>query len=684
MIKTLLIENQSNISKKYFSYIFRGSLGPFIIIALSAAIPLLLLGIVSGYRSSTQERQTVALQVALRAERLAHQIEGQLEGEIEAAQPLVNLKRLNKDDTSSFLEHAQRLEGLHHNWLSVSLASVQGPQILNANEPDGTPVGSNAAIDGFGRTVETEKATIGNFMPAGTLAATASIPIHFPVVRQQSVRFVVTVGISPGAFEETLITADLPAGWDGALVDAGGRIIASTDNRHRRQFGTGDLFDISVCCRDNSTIHEEILPNGQAVYAVSQRIPLSGWTVHLRMPMETLDKPVHRAWRMIILAGIGALLLTSLLASLVAHYIAASRRVEIQGAEQVLRLSEAWRLLAVEIADIGTWHWPFGTDTIEWCERCMRLCSLPKSQSSYDAFLAAVHPDDRPTVDKAMQQCRRDHTPYEVNFRALMADGAVRWLRISGQVPEQNQGQAAGIYGVIINIDKQKRAEAEHRALLSRLNSAQEDERRRIARDLHDRVGQTVAGLSLRLKRLEVEAASPATKDACAELKRMISDISQDIHRAAVELRPTALDDIGLRDALFTLLEDWRQRSGIEVDVFINGLDGERLPAFIETTIYRIIVELLTNIVKHADATAVSATLDRRSGQVVLIVEDNGCGFAQPIGMPSSQRHLGLLGIRERLELVNGQMEIESEIGGGTTVFVRIPLPSASQEEEAA
>jgi len=661
--------------------LFGSSLGPFLIIALSAAIPLLLLAIVSGYRSSTQEHQTVALQVALRAERLAHQIEGQLKGEVDAAQPLVNLRRLNHDDTSSFLEHSQRLKALHPEWQSASLAGAEGQQILNADSPDGQPVGSNAGSDGFARAVETAKVAVGDYQSAD---GAATIPLHFPVLREGAVRYVITLGLDPASFAQTLAEAELPPGWDAALIDTTGRIIASTDNRHLRQLGVGDRFDISICCRETASIEEQTLPDGQPVYAVSQKIPFGGWTVHLRMPTEALDAPVQRAWRMIVLAGIGALLLTALLASLVAHHIAARRRLEIQSAEQELRLSETWRLLAVEAAEIGTWHWPFGKDSIEWCERCLPLCGLPARLSSFEAFLATIHPDDRPAIDRATQTCRRDGTPFEVNFRVVLAEGQVRWLRISGQVPAQEDGAAAGIYGVIVNIDKQKRAEAEHRALLSRLHSAQEDERRRIARDLHDRVGQTVAGLSLRLKRIEVEAAVPAMLEASAEMRRMISEISQDIHRAAVELRPTALDDIGLRDALLTLLEEWRQQTGLELDVFIHGLDSFRLPAFIETTVYRIIVELLTNIVKHAEASTVSVTLDRRPGQVVLIVEDNGRGFAAGAEALLAQRSLGLLGIRERLELVNGLLKIESELGGGAAIIVRIPLPLVAQEGQAA
>jgi signal transduction histidine kinase len=612
-----------------------------------------------------------------------------LEAEIESAQPLANLRRLNHDDTSSFLEHAQRLQALHRNWWDVSLAAPSGRQILNAASPDGSPQGDNAGIDGFSKATTTGKPVVGNFRLPPRAPVEAGIPLHYPVLRQALVRFVVTVTIDPKTFESTLQDADLPPGWDGALIDAAGTVVAGTGRRQGGSFGTGDHIDIDACCRDRASIHEETLPNGLAVYAVSQIVPLSNWTVHLTMPKSDLDEPVERAWRMIVLAGVGALVLTALLASLVAHYIAARRREELEGAAHELRLSEAWRLLAVEVADIGTWRWPFETGTIAWCERCRRLCRLQSPETELGDFLALVYADDRTAVDQAMTRCRSDLSPFEIDIRILTDDGTPFWIRMSGQVLEPDSGAAAGIYGVILSIDKQKRAEAEHRALLSRLHSAQEDERRRIARDLHDRVGQTVTGLSLRLKRLEVEVGSAMIGEACTELKGMVSDISQDIHRAAVELRPTALDDIGLKDALLTLLEDWRRQTGIDIEVFIKGLETSRLPPFIETTVYRILVELLTNVVKHARAKNVSVTLERRPAQVILIVEDDGRGFTESDpselgGQAKGQRHLGLLGIRERLELVNGRMQIESELGGGTAAIVRIPLPTSAPLPAAA
>jgi signal transduction histidine kinase len=257
--------------------------------------------------------------------------------------------------------------------------------------------------------------------------------------------------------------------------------------------------------------------------------------------------------------------------------------------------------------------------------------------------------------------------PFEREFRVRRQDGE-RWVQLYGRPQFDDQGHPIGTYGVMIDIDEQKRAETEHRQLLGRLHSAQEEERLRISRELHDRVGQSVTGLSLAVKKLE--ATEGGNFD---DIKKMIVEISRDVHRAAVELRPTALDDFGLQGAIETYLREWQQRTGLETETFVTGLADTRLPALVETTAYRIIVELLTNIARHAEATAVSLTLTRRAEMLAIIVEDNGRGMDPP----ARPGHLGLLGIRERLELIGGEMKIESAPKEGTSVFVRIPLPAS-------
>src|SRR5262245_53169871 len=202
------------------------------------------------------------------------------------------------------------------------------------------------------------------------------------------------------------------------------------------------------------------------------------------------------------------------------------------------------------------------------------------------------------------------------------------------------------------------------RDALRRVVAAQELERRRLARELHDETGQALTSVLLGLKAIE-EASSPEeTRAAGAELRALVVQTLQDVRRLAVELRPRALDDFGLVPALERLTGSLAEHTGIAID-FESSLADERLPSELETALYRIVQESLTNIVKHARATRTSVLVARREGVVAVVIEDDGAGFDP--GRPAEG--LGLLGMRERAELVGGTLTIESREGGGTTIL---------------
>jgi signal transduction histidine kinase len=205
---------------------------------------------------------------------------------------------------------------------------------------------------------------------------------------------------------------------------------------------------------------------------------------------------------------------------------------------------------------------------------------------------------------------------------------------------------------------------------LRRVVAGQELERRRLARELHDETGQALTSILLGLKAVE-EAKSDATlADASRNLRELVVATLQDVRRLAVELRPKALDDFGLVPALERLVETFTEGTGIEVQLEAR-LGDTRLPGEIETTLYRLIQEALTNVVKHAHATTVSILLLRRDGRVTGIVEDDGRGFD-----PEEARAdgLGLVGMRERAALVGGRLAIEAAAGSGTTIAVEVPV----------
>ena len=208
------------------------------------------------------------------------------------------------------------------------------------------------------------------------------------------------------------------------------------------------------------------------------------------------------------------------------------------------------------------------------------------------------------------------------------------------------------------------------RDAVRRVVQAQEAERSRLARELHDETGQALTSILLGLKPLEEALADHPARAALAELREHVVSALQDVRRLAVELRPAVLDDFGLVPALERLTDAFAEQSDVRVD-FHSALGGLRLPGEVETTLYRVVQESLTNIVKHATAHNVSVSIARRGSTVAAVIEDDGAGFDQ---RAVREEGVGLLGMRERLSFVDGRLEIESRPGAGTTIVAEVPL----------
>ena len=208
------------------------------------------------------------------------------------------------------------------------------------------------------------------------------------------------------------------------------------------------------------------------------------------------------------------------------------------------------------------------------------------------------------------------------------------------------------------------------RQLLEKVITTQEDERRRIARELHDSTSQNLTSLIVGLRIMETNCAQCAAQSKATDLRQVASKTLDEVHDLSMRLRPRVLDDLGLAAALERLVSEWQARYKIPVDVAIQL--NERLPGDVETAIYRIAQEALTNIARHAQAHSASILVERRGDIVRAIVEDDGVGF--DIKTNHSDRHLGLLGMRERAELLNGTLTIESNPERGTSIFIEIPI----------
>jgi PAS domain S-box-containing protein len=230
----------------------------------------------------------------------------------------------------------------------------------------------------------------------------------------------------------------------------------------------------------------------------------------------------------------------------------------------------------------------------------------------------------------------------------------------------------------MIDINEQKRLRAEtereaqaRAALAGRLISIQEHERRRIARDLHDNVGQQITTLRLQLDAIMRHASEPLSQAAANQALNVVAQLDHALDFLASELRPVALD-LGLVMALREFVSDWSSTFGVAAAVHANKIDGLTLSAEAETHVYRLVQEALNNVHKHASATHVQLMLTRRRTTLELRINDDGVGFSAD-GPPRSRHAFGLIGMRERAALIGGMIDIESAPGRGTTILLVVP-----------
>lgn len=219
--------------------------------------------------------------------------------------------------------------------------------------------------------------------------------------------------------------------------------------------------------------------------------------------------------------------------------------------------------------------------------------------------------------------------------------------------------------------------------MLARTISAQENERRRIARDLHDEVGQSLTSLLVGLRNVSDSESLEAVRSRVQPLREVASTVLEDIKRLARGLRPSVLDDLGLTPALERLIQDFVKTYGVDVSLEISGLSDSRLPEQHEVTVYRIVQESLTNIAKHAQAATANVAIQRLGDQLRIAIQDDGRGFVVATAKQMiSEGHLGLTGMQERAALLGGWLTIQSQPGQGTHTVSELPLPKGTVDEQ--
>ena len=299
-----------------------------------------------------------------------------------------------------------------------------------------------------------------------------------------------------------------------------------------------------------------------------------------------------------------------------------------------------------------------------------------------------IIPDDRTAEEHdVLARLRRGERIEHFETVRQAKDGRRIPISLTVSPVKDAQGTIIGVSKVARDISdriraqemaEQRRVERERVALLTRLVLAQEDERRRIARELHDQLGQQLTALRLTLAAFDSASVDPNELRVQLETLREVGrQLDEDIAFRVWELTPSVLENVGLSQALRLYARRWSTHFSIGVHLHISASAGDRLASEIETMMYRVTQEVLNNVVKHARADRVDITLECGAEYVSLIIEDNGVGF-NPMNLPAADHGLGLIAMRERAAVVGGELQIESTPTQGTTVLVRAPVVRAA------
>jgi PAS domain S-box-containing protein len=365
---------------------------------------------------------------------------------------------------------------------------------------------------------------------------------------------------------------------------------------------------------------------------------------------------------------------------------------ERKRAEEQLKRSESYLAESQRMSHLGSWAVHISPrELVFWSQENYRLWGFDPVNGipSFEAVLSRIHPEDRRNTDEAFESAVREQRDFTSDFRIIFPDGTMKYFYNIGHPVVDQNGDVVEFLGTVMDVTERKRAEEELRkshgqlrALAARLQTVREEERTRVAREIHDELGQALTAIKIDLTALVRELLAdkgPAVQRSQSILK-LVDDAIESVQRIATDLRPGILDDLGLAAAVEWAAEEFEARTGTKCRVSVPGADIAVHPEC-ATALFRILQETLTNVARHAHATEVNVKLAKDNGDLSLEVQDNGQGIGEE--QLAAGRSLGILGMRERALLLGGDLTIRSAPGKGTTVRVRIPDADCKQPVQA-
>jgi len=361
-----------------------------------------------------------------------------------------------------------------------------------------------------------------------------------------------------------------------------------------------------------------------------------------------------------------------------------------RGAERSLRDSEERLRLSIESAGTGLWSLDRDGRSVWATDRTYKLYGLTKDDpKTLERVLQTVYPEDRDRVRNANRRAWETGAEILIEYRLVLPDGALRWLAARMRVQHREPGQAQFLMGAIVDITARKQSEEALRnhereltTLAGRLIHNQEEELRRLSRELHDDLTQRLTVLAIHAGMLEktLQSLHPSSAGEVRELKGKLIEVSNEVHQLSRRLHPSILDDLGLVQAVRAECDTFRKRTGIALTFEAAEITAppSRDAAL---CLYRVLQEALQNIAKHSRANEAHAAIKEGTDCIRLTVQDFGVGF--DVQQASKSGGIGLSSMRERVRLVSGKLTIASEPGKGTEIQVTVPRGGAQYVQTA-
>ena len=348
---------------------------------------------------------------------------------------------------------------------------------------------------------------------------------------------------------------------------------------------------------------------------------------------------------------------------------------EIERQNQKLSASESRLKLSLAASKMGVWEWNVQKNTVVWATDCNRLFGEPVHTTTIAEFYELVHPDDVVRLMSEFHKVVAEKTSFAIEYRVNSDGKDMVWVSHHGELRCDPSGTPCMLIGLVQDVSNRKHAEADHQELIARLFNAENEERRRIARELHDTTAQHLAALKLALTRVQVEANSENAA-TLHEGRDLLNQALQEIRTLTYILHPPVLEEFGLVRACKDLATGLTQRSGIEVT--FEAIDcEERLPRNIELALFRVVQESISNSVRHSKARNITVRFARDPQEIRVEVQDDGHGLPEVTrfnrDVHSKHAGVGMGAMQERIELVGGNLMVESD-AEGVTVLAAVPL----------